>query len=107
MRPLHFGWPSEQQNYRTGGEGWRSLLSKLHRKISCVVAISSHGVFGYFHRWNSWRANYRKFLGRVHPFLHGHDLVQVIGLCRMGRPHRTADVFSGCSMSILAIESLG
>ncbi|GFU12200.1 hypothetical protein NPIL_349861 [Nephila pilipes] len=74
-------------------KGWRSLLSSTHEKFLVWCNILAWCIYGYFHRWNSWRANYRKFLVRVHPFLHGHDLVQIIGLCQDGRPHRTADVF--------------
>ncbi|GFU49886.1 t-complex protein 1 subunit delta [Nephila pilipes] len=101
-----------KQNYRYWSRERLEITAvrSLHPKKFLVwCAISSHGVFSpIFIDGTLSAANYRKFLDEeLIPFLHGHDFSKVIGLCRMEQDHIVRRMFSRCSMSILAIESLG
>ncbi|GFS55201.1 t-complex protein 1 subunit delta [Nephila pilipes] len=87
-----------------------TVVRSLHPKKFLVwCAISSHGVFGpIFIDGTLSAANYRKFWTRSSSlFFMVMTWSKVIGLCRMEQDHIVRRMFSRCSMSILAIESLG
>ncbi|GFT71062.1 t-complex protein 1 subunit delta [Nephila pilipes] len=86
-----------------------TVVRSLHPKKFLVwCAISSHGVFGPIFIDGTLSAeNYRKFLDEEFLFFMVMTWSKVIGLCRMEQDHIVRRMFSRCSVSILAIESLG